>query len=179
VEADPVPEKPRRGRPPGSRNRLPTAFTGTPILTPPANEPGADYKHADIETIISRQLSMIDWAQQALRNEMMSAHQAKGISIQAADLNRIETLSNAIVRTVNGLKASSDLAQEIAKRLSPSQLLEAALAKIEAQDRATLKAAIRRLRAYLEKLGPVGFQDKQSLKELTTSGGAIASLEDE
>lgn len=168
-------EKPRRGRPPGRRNR---PVLDRPILTPPSTEPMRDYAHADIETIISRQLSMIDWAQQALRNEMMRAYQAKGVSIGAPDLQKLETLSNTIVRTVTGLKASSDLAQEIAKRLSPSQLLEAALAKVEAQDRATLKAAIKRLRGYLEKLGPVSFQDRQAMKEVT-SGGAIASLDED
>lgn len=168
--------KPRRGRPPGRRN-IPSLASPIKILTPPASEPFADYKAADPETIIARQLSMIDWAQQALRNEMMRAYQAKGVSIAAGDLSKLETLSNTIVRTVAGLKASSDLAIELAKRLSPEQLLDAALAKIESQDRATLRAAIKRLRQYMDRLGPVNGNDKQAMLE--TSGAAIASLGEE
>ncbi len=121
---------------------------------------------------------MIDWAQQALRNEMMRAYQAKGVSIQTVDLQRLETLSSTIVRTVQGLKASSDLALELAKRLSPEEFLEAALQKIEAQDRATLRAAIKRLRNYMDKLGPVSGNDRQAMKD-ETSGEAIASLGEE
>jgi hypothetical protein len=173
VEAEDT--KPRRGRPPGRRN---IPVLAKPILTPPSRTPGADYHAADPETIIARQLSMIDWAQQALRNEMMRAYQAKGVSIQHADLQRLETLSNTIVRTVAGLKASSDLAMELAKRLTPGELLEAALMKIESQDRATLRAAIKRLRGYMEKLGPINRNDRSAMKE-TTSGEAIASLGEE
>ncbi len=163
----------KRGRPKGSKN--------APVLArPPSRAAGADYAHADIETIISRQLSLIDWAQQALRNEMMRAYQGKGLSIQSTDLNRLETLSNTIVRTVAGLKASSDLAEEIAKRLSPSQLLEAALQKIEAQDRATIRACIRRLRESFAKLGPVRGQDEQAMAPQTKRAAtAVAALEDE
>ncbi len=172
---DATTEKPRRGRPPGVRNR---PALERPILTPPSSKPGADYHHADPETIIARQLSMIDWAQQALRNEMMRAYQAKGVSIQTADLHRLETLSATIVKTVQGLKASSDLALELAKRLTPEELLDAALSKIESQDRATLRAAIKRLRNYMDKLGPVSHGDRQAMKD-ETSGEAIASLGEE
>ena len=164
----------KRGRPPGARN-IPTTM---PILTPPADRVKGDYKHADPETIISRQLSMLDWAQQALRNEMMSGFQAKGTHIDTKDIERLEKLSNAIVRAVDALKKSSDLSEELAKRLTAEQLLEAAIAKVEAQDIKTLKYAIKRLRAYLETLGPVRFQDRQEIGEVTATG-AIAALEDE
>ncbi len=175
------PAKKRRGRPPGSRNRAPLD-KDVSLLTPPGKglNPRADYKHADIETIIARQLSMLDWAQQALRNEMMRAYQAKGVSIQMSDIDKLEKLSNAIVRAVDGLRKSSDLAEEIARRLTPEQLLDAALSKIEAQDIKTLRYAIKRLRAYVECLGPVKFQDKQEMAETPeTAHAAITSLEDE
>lgn len=169
------PPKKKRGRPPGRRNR---PVLERPILTPPSDVPGADYAHADIETIVARQLSMLDWAQQALRNEMMRAYQAKGVSISMDDLEKLSVMSSAIMRAVDGLKKSGELAEEIAKKLSPKQLLDAAIAKIKAQDRATLKRAIKELRGYLEKLGPVDFHDQQQIKEVTATG-AIRALEDE
>jgi hypothetical protein len=178
LEADTQPK--RRGRPKGSRN-APALFK--PILTPPADEVKGDYKHADIDTIIARQLSMVDWAQQATRNEMMRAYQAKGLSVQVADIERLTALSTAIMRSVDALKKSSDLASELASRMTPEQLLEAALAKIEGQDIKTLRYAIRRLRAYVDRLGPVTSRDKAELGENSLPAFAasrtIAALEDE
>jgi hypothetical protein len=167
----------KRGRPKGSRN---VPHLARPILTPPASDVKGDYKHADIDTIVSRQLSMLDWAQQALRNEMMRAYQAKGVSISIDDLEKLDRMSHAIMRGVDALKKSQDLAEEIAKKLSPEQLLDAAIAKIEAQDIKTLKWAIRRLRAYVEKLGPVSGAARMEMGEVTRPAAeAIASLGDE
>lgn len=171
-------EQPRkRGRPKGSRNK---PVLQRRLIPPPANDfrPGDDYKHADIDTIIARQISLVDWAQQACRNELLRAYQAKGLSVSTDDLERLETLTNTIVRSVDALKKSSDLAGELASRMSPEQLLEAALKKVEGQDQPTIKYAIKRLRAHLERIGPVTFQDRQHMQEITGSG-AIASLKED
>ena len=70
------------------------------------------------------------------------------------------------MRTIDALKKSSDLAEELARRMTPAQLLEAALRKVEGQDLATLTYAIKRLCAYREKLAPVTFQDRQAMLEV-------------
>ena len=113
-----------------------------------------DYHHPDPDSIVSRQLTLLDWAQQAMRNEMQRRMQGKGVSIELADIQKLEKLSNAIVRAIEALKKSSDLSEELANRLTPEQLLEAALKKIEGQDLATVTYAIKRLRAHRERLQP-------------------------
>lgn len=169
MEAEPTPKK--RGRPPGSRNLAPL----TAILTPPSFEAGGEYKHADLETMISKVLSLLDWAIGATRNELMRGYQGKGLSIQVEDIEKLSQLALALTRAVDSLKKSSDLAEELASRMSPEQLLEAAIKKLEGQDLKTLRAAIRRLRQYVEKVGgPQHGRDKVEMGEVTAHGAIIA-----
>jgi len=144
-------------------------------MTPPSRVPGADYKYSDPDTIVARQLSMLDWAQQAMRNEMQRAMQSKGVSVQLADIVRLEKLSNAIVKAIEALKRSSDLADELSARMTPEQLLEAALKKIEGQDIATVNYAIKRLRAHRERIAPIDGFDKIALGE-RSAAQTIAEL---
>lgn len=165
---DDIELKPRRGRPPGSRNKPET----TSPLTPPSFEALADYKSADPMTIISRQLAMLDWAQQACRIEMQRGMQKSGVRFDAKDIDKLAGLASAIVKTVDALKKSTDLAEELAKRMTPEQLLEAALAKVEAQDTATIAYAIKRLRAHRERIAPPTRLPYQSASD------AVAGLEE-
>lgn len=167
----------RRGRPPGSRTR--PALEREPRLAPPASTPLADYRHTDINAMCARQLSMLDWAQQAMRNEMQRAMQSKGEHIQAVDIDKLVQLSNGLVRAIDAMKKSSDLGDELAKRLTAEQLLEAAIKKVEGQDIATLNYAIKRLRAHRERIAPIDGLAKMQLGEPATAAGAIASLMDE
>lgn len=128
--------------------------------------------------MISRQLALIDWAQQALRNEMRRGLQIEGERISTDDVKKIVELSNSLSRTMEAMKRSSDLAEELSKRMSPEQLLDAAIKKIEGQDLATLRAAIRRLRAHLAKLAPVSQQDRVAMGEARNAVAAIGALED-
>lgn len=112
---------------------------------------------------------MLDWAQQATRNEMLRAYQSKGVTIDLKDIERLESLSNAIVRTIDALKKSSDLADELSKRMTGEQLLEAAIKKIEGQGEKTIKYAIKRLRAYVETLAPITGGDLVIMGERTPS----------
>src|SRR5688572_18899161 len=105
TETETPPAKRRRGRPPGRRNK---PVLAQPILVPPSSSPGLDFADADVDSIVARQLSMVSWAQQALRNEMMRAYQAKGVSISFNDIEKLEKMSNAIVRSVDGLKKASN-----------------------------------------------------------------------
>lgn len=169
-----IPPKKKVGRPKKIEKlgRAPTL--SRTVLQPPSPEPGSDYAHADIDTIVSRQISMLDWAQQAARNEMRRAYQGRGLSIKIEDIERLATLSNAILRTIEALKKSSDLAEELAKRLSPEQLFRAAVDKIKSQDRATLKKVIKELRGY--------YHRASVLSAAVTSeraSTAVASLEDD
>lgn len=170
--------KPRRGRPPGSRNR-PKDDDGHVRLVPPSHTPLEDIRPVDPDTIVARQLTMLDWAQQALRNEMKKAMQAKGEWIAAGDIEKLADLSQAIIRTIDALKKSSDLATEMAARMTAEQLLEAAIKKVESQDIATLNYAIKRLRAHRERIAPVGGFDKVQMGEVATATAAIAGLADD
>lgn len=169
-------EPKRRGRPPGSRNR-PKDEQGRAV--PPSTLPREDYHHPDPDAIVARQLTLVDWAQQALRNEMKRAMQSKGEWIGEVDIAKLEKLSQSVVRAIEALRKSSDLAMEMAARMTPEQLLEAALKKIEGQDLATLNYAIKRLRAHRERLAPVGGMDKLQMGETrATATTAIADLDD-
>lgn len=161
----------RRGRPPGSRNKE--------RLVPVSTKQLADYQHADPDTIISRQLVMLDVVQQQLRNEL-NAHVNDGTKfVDVRMIQALERLANSIVRTVEALKKSADLTTELAARMTPEQLLEAALKKIEGQDTATLNYAIKRLRAHRERLAPVAGFDKMQMGEPATATAAIAGLTDD
>lgn len=162
-------EKKKRGRPPGSRNKG--------RLVPRSDEPLADYRHADPDAIINRQFQLLDWAQQALRNEIKSAFGEHGKSISSSDIGKLSDLSNAIVRACDALKKHNDLADELEKRLSGGKLLEAALRKIEGQDLATVRYAIKRLRAYLETMTPDTREHDRGTTS-TIASSAIASLDD-
>jgi hypothetical protein len=133
-------EKRKPGRPAGSKNKR-VAKIGPPN----PNRPKSDYDHADPETLIARQFSIIDTAQQWLKSEMELIARGEG-EIAGFDVRRIHELSQALSRTLESLKRSADLAEEMAARMSPEQLLEAAIKKIEAQDRVTVEYAIKRLR---------------------------------
>jgi hypothetical protein len=133
-------EKRRPGRPAGSKNKR-VAKIGPPN----PNRPGSDYQYADPETLVARQFTLIDTAQQWLSAEMAAIARGEG-ELAGFDIRRLHELSQALSRTIESLKRSSDCAEEMAKRLSPEQLLEAAIKKIEAQDRATVEYAIKRLR---------------------------------
>lgn len=129
------------GRPPGSRNKIRGAAK-------------TDYSHADPDTIVSRQLSMLETAQRAMRDDMERMTAGNEKWVQPQHIISLEKLSNAIVRAIDALKKSADLADELASRLTPEQLLEAALKKLEAQDLPTLNYAIKRLKAKREQLQP-------------------------
>lgn len=167
-------EKPRRGRPPGSRNKL--KYPDREV--PPSSTPLEDIRPVDPDTIVARQLTMLDWAQQAMRNEMKRAMQAKGTHISGADIEKLADLSQAIIRTMDALKKSSDLAAELSSRMTAEQLLEAAIRKIEAQDVATLNYAIKRLRAHRERIAPVGGFDRLQMGETPTTAPKVATAVD-
>lgn len=175
----------KRGRPPGVRNK---PKQETPErLVPPSSIALEDFKHSDINTMCARQLTLLDWAQQAMRNEMKAGFQAKGEHISESDVEKLLTLSSALVRAVDALKKADGLADELSKRMTPEQLLEAALKKIEGQDVATLNYAISRLRAYRQKIAPVmgidtikmGDRAARTYEAPATAVDAIASLVDE
>ena len=164
------PPKKKRGRPPGSRNKPALARD----VVPPTEDARvkADYG-SDPSTIISRQLTMLDWAQQVMRNSLLRAYERKTVELHEKDVVKLEKMSNAIVRAVDALRKSSDLAEELSSRMSPEQLLEAAIGKLEAQDAPTVRYAIRRLKAHLERVAPAA----KSGEGVHTAASAIAELE--
>lgn len=146
-----------RGRPRGSKTRRGLEL---PAL-PDSSVPNLDYQHADPDTLVSRQFSMIQWAQQALHE--------RAVKSRTMDPHELEKVTNALVRCIDALKRSSDVADEMSKRMTGDQLLEAAMKKIEGQDAATVRYSIKRLRAHLEKLGV------QKDSTLIVSGNPAAS----
>lgn len=144
----------KRGRPAGAREqRAPGVLPGLPrkLIT---GEAKADYQAPDPDTLIQRQLSMLGQAQMSVRVEMTAGMQRDGGRICLDDCLKLEKLSSAIARSVDTLKKSQELTQYLDARRSPDELLEAALAKVEAQTVPTIRYAIKRLRACLERLAP-------------------------
>jgi HEPN domain-containing protein len=181
AEQDPKPEveKRGRGRPPGSKNRKREdgMTSGAGRLVPPSGSAMDDYRHPDYDAMFSRQFALIDWQQQALRNKMKAGLGAGGKMTDPKDTKELLDLSNALTRSVEGLKKFRDMAEELAKRMGPAELLEAAMKKLEGQDLATLNYAIKRLRAHRERLAPVGGVDRIQIGYEEKATDAIASLD--
>lgn len=141
----------RRGRPPGSGARsTEPAREATPAFTVKLNYA------VDPTKIVTRQLTMLGWAQQCIRDEFARRMNSKNPSVEQAEIVQLEKLSNGILRAIEAMRRSEELTEEIANKLSPDQLIEALLKKLERQDAATVKYAIKRLRAHLERIAPDG-----------------------
>jgi vacuolar-type H+-ATPase subunit I/STV1 len=174
----------KRGRPPGARNKVKPADIVIPVHAPSAQ---TDYKHSDPDSLVSRLFLLIDWQLSAAKESMdtqMKKAAGGGPRFYDADYGKsLVDMANALVRSIDALKKSSDIAEELQKRLTPQQLLEIALRKIEGQDVATINYAIKRLAAYRKMIGPITVQDKAQLGTQFTPGAsavdALASLEDD
>jgi hypothetical protein len=98
-------------------------------------------------TLISRQFVLIDKAQLILRADLFGPDGENGV-LDESDVERLLKLSNALARSIDALRKASDALEVLSTNLTPEQLLEAALKKIESQDVGTISHAIRRLRSY-------------------------------
>lgn len=121
--------------------------------------------------MVSRQLMLIDVAQQHVANELEQIHE--DYTIPEDTIEKLLKLASALDRAVSSLARSSKLAEELAARMSPRELLEAALVKLEGQDEPTLTYAIRRLRAARSKVTTKRFDDAEAAD---TAVGALAAL---
>lgn len=144
------------GRPKGSRNKV------RPIGNPPA----PDYTHADPLTLIARQFSMIDFAQRSLRAELDERISGR---VDESDVQRLLTMANAICRNVDALRKAENAMSALQSNLTPAELLEAAIKKIEGQDIPTITYAIRRLRAFRASVSP----------QQPTALASLAALDDD
>ena len=180
------PEQPRRGRgrPKGAKNKkmtpLPFVPPG-PRAVPTGHDPMDDYRHADPLAIVSRQYAMLDWAQQALRNQIkIGMGHAEGLRVSPEDVRTLMDLSATTIRALDGHKRALALAQELASQKTPAELLEIAINKVLGQDLPTLQSIIRRLREHRAKLAPIAKRDEAMMAGVyKTAVSAVASLEDE
>lgn len=183
------PREKRRGRPPGAKNKAkpiavdvpletPTPVSPTGRLMPPSSVPFEGY-NADPLAIATRQFAILDWMQQALRNEMKAAMQAKGKWISIDDIEKAERLSNGIVRGMDALKKAVGAAEEMKKKLTPAQMLEHSIKTIEGQDMATQRAVIKRLRAHIATLAPQTGLDVHAMGDSRSAASMIDDLENE
>lgn len=169
----------RRGRPPGVKNK-PKAPTPpdewvkpSPVLATAFD----DYTVTDPLTMVSRNYAMLDWAQEALRNEMKKGLSANnGARLAEQDAAKLVDVSNALLRTLDGHKKAIELAKRLSEDKSPAQLLEIAIRKIEAQDLATLQAIIKRLREHRARMGPVKKRDAITMDGQASAARSVAEL---
>ncbi len=177
------PPKRGRGRPKGTKNKQPLLpqVTAGPREVPPGFDPFDDYRHADPLTLVSRQYAMLDWAQQALRNQLKIGLGAKeGLRVAIVDVQTLMDLSTTMIRALDAHKRGIALAEELSKQKTPAELLEISIRKIEGQDLPTLQAVIRRLREHRAKLAPINKRDTKMMDGVyKTAVSAVASLEDE
>ena len=159
-------EKRKPGRPVGSKGRheLPTQVLRR-----------ANIRHADPSTLIERQFLIAEWMQAAFREEMRRRMEGPGIILEQDDVKRFEGLTMSLNRAVNTLKQSADLADELASRMTADQLLDATLKKIEAQEPAFVRYAVKRLKAHLDLVVPKADPGRVPLG---TAVDAMASLGD-
>lgn len=142
----------RRGRPPGTRNghKL-TPLSKLPSWSNYVTPPKMDYRHEDIETLVGRQLSMVGLAQDRIREEMIGVDKNGNErymgdkKVTCEDIERLLDLSATLVRSIDALQRATKVAEELRSKLTPQEVLEAAIAKIEAQDLVTFSSIIQRL----------------------------------
>lgn len=172
------PVKRKRGRPKGSKNRVGVTVPPnvlTPREVPPGLTPMADYRHADPLALVERHYAMVDWQQQALRQEMMIGLGAEaGVRSNADDIEKLMDLGGALMKALDSHKRAIALAEELAKNKTPEQLLEIAIRKVEGQDLPTLEAIIKRLRKKRTELAPV---TKRESKRMGDESAVDAMLE--
>lgn len=175
-------DRPKKiGRPPGRRNGNKLIPLGKlskwdNYTTPPK----MDYRHEDIETLVGRQLSMVGLAQDRVRQEMLGTtaegqpgEYAKPITLD--DVERLNDLSAALVRSIDALQRATKAAEELRKKLTPEQVLMAAVEKIKAQDVATITEIIKQLTKHRNKDGR---HNKNAAQRTVAAADGIASLED-
>lgn len=134
----------RRGRPPGKKNE--------PSLAPPGwRKPLAEIQHADPRALIDEQLVIAQWMQKSIKETIrlrITGDKAQGILM--ADVKAFEVMTGCLATAIRSLEKVDAVADEMSRRLSAEQLLEAALKKIESHEPQTIKWAIKRLKARLE-----------------------------
>lgn len=165
--AEKFPERKKPGRPKGSKGRVPVPIEAIRR---------ANIQHSDPSTLIERQFVIAEWMQAAFREEIRRRMEGPGIVLEADDVKRFEGITVALQRAVNTLKQSSDMADALAERMTADQLLDATLKKIEAQEPAFVRYAIKRLKAHLDLVVPKADPGRAPLG---TAVDAMASLEDE
>jgi hypothetical protein len=167
------------GRPPGKRNGnklLPLGKLARwdNYTTPPK----MDYRHEDIQTLVGRQLSMVGLAQDRVRQEMLgtTVDGEPGIiasrCITLDDVERLNDLSNALVRSIDALQRATKVSDELKAKLTPEQVLDAAVDLIRAQDLPTLTEIIKALNTHRKK------DPKHKPVKTVAAADGIASLED-
>lgn len=144
----------RMGRPKGAKNR-------EKPKPPPRLDP---------EQLIEHQLQLLAAVQSALSTDFKRSQEGGEKWVDGRFVMSLNRHSQAISKAIESLRKSTDVAEEMAKRMTPEQLLDAALRKIETQDTATINYAIRRLRAHRE-MSPVQ-------TAVVSAGQAIADLEE-
>lgn len=178
MDADDTEAAQRRkpGRPKGSRNKPRDGYRSPfePVVIPPHR---AD-RVIDPLRLVDDQLRLLSWTQELITEDMRKAVDGKhNASPGGTDVRKLADLSAAIAKVLDAMRRSHELADELAKRLSPEQLLELAIVKIEGQGIKTINYAIRRLRAYREKIAPVTNADMLHIG--VTAADALESLEAE
>lgn len=159
-EIDEVEVKPKKkmGRPPGTRNghKL-TPLAKLPRWSNYISPPKMDYRYEDIETLVARQLSMVGLAQDRIREEMIGVNKDGDERymgdkiVTTEDIERLLDLSATLVRSIDALQRCTKVAEELKSKLTPEQVLEAAIKKIESQDLNTLSNIIQRLARFRKK----------------------------
>jgi hypothetical protein len=159
-------QKRMRGRPKKKKEKLPS-------IAPPAwRRAASEIEHSDLQTLVDRQLVLAEWMQSSLREEIRRKMSASDPKLTMDDVRRFETMTQALHRCFQTLKGADDLAEEMQKRMTGQQILEAALKKIEAQEPQTVKWAIKRLKAHMELATPKAAPQSKSV-------AALAELNDD
>lgn len=131
------PMRRKAGRPPGSRNKPSLQRQPTPNARTLTGDP---------DKLVTSQLALVEWYQACMRLEMQRKMDTHDPRVTPEDTKRLMDMSNALVRAVVALQKVSNVAEELSKRLTPAELLEAAIKKLEGQDVKVLDYAIKRLR---------------------------------
>jgi hypothetical protein len=134
------------------KKKKPVVKKVEPSLAPPGwRKALAETQHADPRTLVDEQLVLAQWMQNSFKEhirQLLTGSQPKGITL--ADVKAFEVMTSCLATAIRTLEKVDAVADEMSRRLTGEQLLEAALVKIESHEPQTIRWAIKRLKARLE-----------------------------
>lgn len=180
-----IPQKRKRGRPPGSKNKprepinvaaaLSRVPKGPREIAPSLGEPFEVYHTPDPLAMVQALYAEVAWRIQTLRNarkldkieQQRKANDRveRGLQPNEAIVPILIDTANTLMKALQSHEKALVLAEKLSKNKSPAEMLEHSILKIMGQDLETQRAIVKRLREHLSRIAPETAADKMKTGE--------------